>query len=167
MSPAVTAIYHLHDGQVSSQREEMKAAHTRIACSYADRPWFSRAQVERWRAAVAWDLYRLSGGVRRAAAVARPTRAPALVHLWIWRLQVRRRSSAVARDGGPSLALLPGGARRSTARLLAHHRPARALAPGRARRARQAAAELRVGGLARGGDRGPRAGVRPIERERP
>ena len=106
--PEVGAIYHVHDAQVSSQREEMKAAHTRIACSYADRPWFSRAQVERWRAAVAWDLYRLSGGVRRAAAVARPTRAPALVHLWIWRLQVRRRSSAVARDGGPSLALLPG-----------------------------------------------------------
>ncbi len=60
--PEVGAIYHVHDAQVSSQREEMKAAHTRIACSYADRPWFSRAQVERWRAAVAWDLYRLSGG---------------------------------------------------------------------------------------------------------
>jgi len=106
--PEVGAIYHVHDAQVSSQREEMKAAHTRIACSYEDRPWFSRAQVERWRAAVAWDLYRLKGGSRRALALAKPNAAPALVRLWLWRLQVRRRSSALARDGGPSLALLGG-----------------------------------------------------------
>jgi hypothetical protein len=106
--PEVGAIYHVHHAQVSSRREEMKAAHTRIACSYEGRPWFSRAQVERWRAAVAWDLYRLSGGARRAAALARPGSAPALIRLWLWRLQVRRRSAAVGRDGGPSLALLPG-----------------------------------------------------------
>jgi len=30
------------------------------------------------------------------------------VRLWLWRLQIRRRSSALARDGGPSLALLGG-----------------------------------------------------------
>jgi hypothetical protein len=106
--PEVGAIYHVHDAQVSSRREDMKAAHTRIACSYEDRPWFSRAQVERWRAAVAWDLYRLRGGARRALALAKPQAAPALMRLWLWRLQVRRRSSALARDGGPSLALLGG-----------------------------------------------------------
>ena len=106
--PEVGAIYHVHDAQVSSRREEMKAAHTRIACSYEDRPWFSRAQVERWRVTVAWDLYRLRGGAGRAAALARPAAAPALIKLWQWRLQVRRRSAAVGRDGGPSLALLPG-----------------------------------------------------------
>ena len=145
----------------------MQAAHTRIACSYADRPWFSRAQVERWRAAVAWDLYRLSGGMRRAAAVARPTRAPALVHLWIWRLQVRRRSSAVARDGGPSLALLPGApgdpplgfsrvtdlrerSRPAALAALARRPPSFALVGSRA----QAIAVRALG-------------VRPIERERP
>jgi hypothetical protein len=98
----------VHDAQVSSQREEMKAAHTRIACAYEDRPWFSRAQVERWRAAVAWDVYRLRGGARRALALAKPQAAPALIRLWLWRLQVRRRSSALARDGGPSLAVLGG-----------------------------------------------------------
>jgi hypothetical protein len=83
----------------------MKAAHTRIACSYEDRPWFSRAQVERWRAAVAWDLYRLGG---KARPLAKPQAAPALIRLWLWRLRIRRRSSALARDGGPSLALLGG-----------------------------------------------------------
>jgi GT2 family glycosyltransferase len=108
--PEVGAIYHVHDAQVSSQREEMKAAHTRIACSYEDRPWFSRAQVERWRAAVAWDLYRLKGGASRALALAKPHAVPALLRLWLWRLQIRRRSSALARDGGPSLALLSGEA---------------------------------------------------------
>jgi GT2 family glycosyltransferase len=106
--PEVGAIYHVHDAQVSSQREEMKAAHTRIACSYEHRPWFSRAQVERWRATVAWDLYRLRGGAGCALALARPKALPALVRMWLWRLRVRRRSAAVGRDGGPSLALLPG-----------------------------------------------------------
>jgi hypothetical protein len=57
---------------------------------------------------VAWDLYRLRGGARRALALARPAAAPALIRLWLWRLQVRRRSAAIGRDGGPSLALLAG-----------------------------------------------------------
>jgi glycosyltransferase involved in cell wall biosynthesis len=106
--PEVGALYHVHQDQASGQRAAMKTAHTEIVRSYADRHWYSPAQLERWRAAVAWDLYRLRGGVRGAAALLRPGRAPALVRLWMWRLRLRRRSAAVGRDGGPSLALLPG-----------------------------------------------------------
>jgi glycosyltransferase involved in cell wall biosynthesis len=103
--PEVGAIYHVHDEQVSTQRQEMKAAHTRIACSYEDRPWFSRRQVKRWRAAVAWDLYRERGGVRNALALARPSWIAPLVRLWIWRLRVRRSGAAVR-----ALAVRPLGA---------------------------------------------------------
>jgi glycosyltransferase involved in cell wall biosynthesis len=106
--PEVGAIYHVHDAQASGQREAMKSAHTEILGSYADRPWYSEAQLKRWRAAVAWDLFRIRGGARRALGLARPTGISALVSLWIWRMRVRRRSAAVGRDGGPSLALLPG-----------------------------------------------------------
>jgi glycosyltransferase involved in cell wall biosynthesis len=106
--PDVGVLYHVHAEQVSQQRELMKAAHTRIAGSYSDRPWFDGRQLRRWRASVAWDLYRLEGGARRAAALARPGHLPALIALWTWRLRLRRRSSAIGRDGGPSLAILPG-----------------------------------------------------------
>ena len=105
--PDVGAIYHLHEEQVSHAQEEMSAAHIRVGRSYAARDWYSTAQVERFRAVAAWDRYRLRGG-RTALALVRPGWAPALVRLWAWRLRQRRRGSAVGRDGGPSLALLPG-----------------------------------------------------------
>jgi glycosyltransferase involved in cell wall biosynthesis len=97
--PEVSVLYHVHAEQVSHQRAEMKEAHTNIARSYADRPWFSRAQVRRWRAAVAWDLYRLEGGLGRAQALVRPWHVFPLLSLWAWRWRVRRRSAALGRDG--------------------------------------------------------------------
>jgi len=104
--PQVGAIYHVHDEQVSQQREEMKAAHTRIVRSYADRPWFRRAQLRRWQAAADWDLYRLEGGPRRALRALRPWRLPALARLWLWRYRLRRRTARVNRAAPPrSLAI--------------------------------------------------------------
>jgi glycosyltransferase involved in cell wall biosynthesis len=97
--PQVSVLYHVHPDQVSHQRAEMKAAHTDIARLYADRPWFDRAQVRRWKTAVAWDMYRLEGGVRRAQALLRPWHVLPLLRLWWWRLHVRRRSALVGRDG--------------------------------------------------------------------
>jgi glycosyltransferase involved in cell wall biosynthesis len=96
--PEVGAIYHVHAEQVSQQREQMKASHTRIACSYADREWFDSRQVRRWRAAVAWDMWRAEGGLWRALRLAHPGHLPALVRLWAWRFQVRRRGARVAAD---------------------------------------------------------------------
>ena len=91
--PDVGSIYHVHTGQVSHQRERMKEAHLTISRSYADRPWYSRTQVRRWRAAMAWDMFRLEGGARRALALARPLYAAPLLRLWWWRFKLRRRST--------------------------------------------------------------------------
>jgi glycosyltransferase involved in cell wall biosynthesis len=99
--PDVGALYHLHPEQVSQQREQMKEAHARIARSYSDRPWYDRAQVRRWNAAVAWDMYRLEGGASRAWALARPWHLGPLLHLWWWRFKLRRRSARLGRDGQP------------------------------------------------------------------
>lgn len=99
--PHVGSIYHVHDEQVSRQRVQMKAAHTRIVRSYADRPWFSGAQLRRWQAAVDWDLYRLEGGPRRALRALRPGRLPALVRLWVWRYRLRWRTARVNRTDPP------------------------------------------------------------------
>jgi glycosyltransferase involved in cell wall biosynthesis len=107
--PEVGAIYHLHAEQVSQHREAMKSAHMRIALSYRDRPWFDARQVRRWPAAMAWDMFRLEGGARRAAAVARVWWGwPALVRLWLWRYRLRRRGAALA-GGVRSLAGNAGG----------------------------------------------------------
>jgi glycosyltransferase involved in cell wall biosynthesis len=99
--PDIGALYHLHPEQVSQRREEMKEAHARIARSYSDRPWYDRAQVRRWSAAVAWDMYRLEGGARRAWALGRPWHVGPLLRLWWWRYKLRRRSARVGRDGQP------------------------------------------------------------------
>jgi glycosyltransferase involved in cell wall biosynthesis len=95
--PHVGVVYHVHSGQVSHQRERMKEAQLRIACEYSDRLWFDRRQVRRWRAAMAWDMFRLEGGARRAWALARPWHLGPLLRLWWWRYKVRRRSAEVRR----------------------------------------------------------------------
>jgi glycosyltransferase involved in cell wall biosynthesis len=97
--PDVGLLYHLHPEQVSHQREEMKAAHARIVRSYSDRPWYDGRQLRRWRAAMAWDMFRLEGGLRRAWALARPWHAGPLVRLWWWRFKLRRRTARVKRTG--------------------------------------------------------------------
>jgi glycosyltransferase involved in cell wall biosynthesis len=96
--PQVGMIYHLHDGQVSLEDEAMKDAHTRIACSYSDRPWFDQRQITRWRAAVAWDTFRREGGIARGLACIRPSYLPALVRLWSWRFWLRRRGAQLSRE---------------------------------------------------------------------
>jgi glycosyltransferase involved in cell wall biosynthesis len=106
--PEVSVLYHVHPDQVSHERDEMKAAHTKISRSYWDRPWYEPAQVRRWQTVAAWDGYRLYGGLGRAQALVRPRHLAPLLRLWWWRLRLRRRSAALGRDGGPSVALLPG-----------------------------------------------------------
>lgn len=106
----VTVIYHMHDQQLSTGRAEMREWQTRVALRYADRPSWSPRQFARWRVSRAWDDWRAGGGVRSAAgAFSHPFR---LARLWAWRLRVRRRSSRVGRDGGPSIAIMPGAGTR-------------------------------------------------------
>jgi GT2 family glycosyltransferase len=107
-TPTVSVIYHVHAGQVSSDRTEMWASHTAVAERYSGRPWWSRRRFGAWRTVVAWDSFRAGGGMRRLVrALARPGALAAL--LWS-RLRIRRMSSRVGRDGRASLALLPGSA---------------------------------------------------------
>jgi glycosyltransferase involved in cell wall biosynthesis len=104
VAPDVTAIYHMHPGQLSSQRGDMRAWHTRVASAYSSRPWWSRRQFSRWLASAAWDDFRADAG-SAAAALRRPA---ALARLLVWRLRIRRRSARLSRDGGPSVAFMPG-----------------------------------------------------------
>jgi glycosyltransferase involved in cell wall biosynthesis len=106
VAPEVTAVYHMHDGQLSNERREMRMWHTRVATRYTDRAWWSERQFERWQASLAWDDFRAGMGLKAALpALRRPISLARLLH---WRLQVRRRGSRLSRDGGPSVALMPG-----------------------------------------------------------
>jgi glycosyltransferase involved in cell wall biosynthesis len=106
VSPEVTAVYHMHDGQLSNERREMRIWHTRVAGRYTDRPWWSARQFGRWQASSAWDDFRAGMGLRAALPALR--RPVALARLLGWRLRVRRRGGRVSRDGAPSIALMPG-----------------------------------------------------------
>ena len=117
--PTVTLIYHVHGEQMSGDPAQMQAGHLSVVDSYAGRPWWSPAISTRWSGIAAWDNLRLAqsrgdrrGVVRHAAAIAsHPQRLVGATGMLAWRFMVRRRSSAVARDGGPSVALLPGSDR--------------------------------------------------------
>jgi glycosyltransferase involved in cell wall biosynthesis len=116
VSPVVTLIYHVHTEQMSGDHHAMHAAHIAAAGIHRGRSWWSPGLVERWRGRSEWDklLLALRARDRRraidhAATIAsHPQRVLGLLRTWARRLMVRRRSSTVARDGGPSVALLPG-----------------------------------------------------------
>ena len=114
-SPAVTLIYHVHGEQMSGDPAQMQAGHLAVVDAYRDRPWWSPDLSTRWSGIATWDnlLLALSAGDRRKAVrhgarlVNHPQRFLGATGLLAWRFMVRRRSSAVSRDGGPSVALLP------------------------------------------------------------
>jgi glycosyltransferase involved in cell wall biosynthesis len=95
-SPEVTAVYHVHGGQVSGDRQAMKHAHERVLERYADRPWYRRGLVERYRGAIAWDAYRAGEDPHELLlALGRPRRALGIARTLAWRRRVRRRSAEV------------------------------------------------------------------------
>jgi glycosyltransferase involved in cell wall biosynthesis len=104
VSPAVTVRYHLHDGQVSDDREAMWDAHRAILRGYADRPWCSDAVLRRADGVLQWDRLRdelrhgrRAAGARRALSVARdPHQAGAVLRLLADRARMRRRSARYA-----------------------------------------------------------------------
>jgi GT2 family glycosyltransferase len=117
IAPTVTLIYHVHEDQMSRDHMLMHRAHIAVSESYAEQGWWSSTLVERWRGRSRWDQFRLALDEPRPlvamghlfAIFSHPQRAVGVLGTWSRRLLIRRRSSAVARDGGPSVALLPDG----------------------------------------------------------
>jgi glycosyltransferase involved in cell wall biosynthesis len=104
--PDVTAVYHLHDGQVSADGLAMQDAHRAVLERHASRPWCTPALRRRYEGLMAWDALRarLAAG-RRAAALtglARdlrdPRRAAGIPGTLLWRLRLRRRAARL--EGG-------------------------------------------------------------------
>jgi glycosyltransferase involved in cell wall biosynthesis len=118
VSPAVVAIYHVHSGQKSRDVDAPRAAQRSAIASRTASPWWSSALLERRIAADTWDDLRSAAGGGRYAAAAghaltiarRPARMRAVLALERWRAAQRRRSGMVARDGGPTVGVLPGAA---------------------------------------------------------
>ena len=113
--PKVTLIYHVHEDQMSGDPAQMQAGHLSVADSYQGRSWWSPHLASRWSGVAAWDNLQLArargdrtDALRHARTIARnPQRLLGALGMLAWRFMIRRRSSAVARDGHPSLAVLP------------------------------------------------------------
>lgn len=102
--PAPVVRYHLHDGQVTQDYEAMATAHERIALTYADRPWFTKALLERWRGAAHWDTLRRAARRRDAAGVRQellalfthPSRVAGATEILVRRGRLRRVTRALS-----------------------------------------------------------------------
>ncbi len=119
-SPRVTVLYHMHSEQLSLDTDMMNEGHCAVAEAHLERTGKSSAAVERWKGTMAWDRMKaaLTRGDWRAAAqlllsmLFEPQRLVGVaVQLWL-RFRVRRRVSQLARDGGPSTAVLVRDERR-------------------------------------------------------
>jgi GT2 family glycosyltransferase len=118
VSPAVVSIYHSHSGQKSRHADGPRAAQRAAIAAHAEAAWWRPEMLERRIATDAWDDLRIAAGQRRWGAVAlrarqiarRPARIRAVAGIVRWREAQRRHSAMVARDGGPTVGLLPGAA---------------------------------------------------------
>jgi glycosyltransferase involved in cell wall biosynthesis len=114
--PRVVVIYHVHPGQITRDGEMMAHGHRTVARAYAGRSWWSRAALERWEGAAAYDAARRrwSGGHRMrsllllAGLLGRPTRLLGATGIVVRRARLGRRSGMVDRGGASTVALLPG-----------------------------------------------------------
>ena len=112
--PDVTAIYHLHPGQVSADPRQMFEAHKSVLDAYADRPWCTRRLRLRHEGVTAWDTARSHRGSLVSAIpllarrLANPQRAIGAAQLLAARFRRRRRAARLATGGVPSVAVLPG-----------------------------------------------------------
>ncbi len=107
VSPRITALYHLHEGQVSGDRMAMQEAHAAVLNAYAGRSWCTHGLRRRFAGLCDWDEARAgqAKGDRAAAAralaraAADPRRAAGLTLALLRRRRVRRRSARVAAEG--------------------------------------------------------------------
>ena len=99
--PEVVAIWHLHPGQVTTDRRQMWAGREQVIRSYADRSWWSVRLLEMARAVNAWDSARLAirqGDRRQMLAdlrfiARRPIRLSAVAQMGVRRQRLRRRAT--------------------------------------------------------------------------
>jgi glycosyltransferase involved in cell wall biosynthesis len=116
VSPRVTSIYVEHAGQKSRHSVYRDRANA-VARHYADRSWWNDRILFRRRAGEQWDDLRDAVRQRRwrdarrpaAGLLLHPTGLLAVAEVMRWREGVKRRSGTVARDGGPTVAIMPGG----------------------------------------------------------
>lgn len=105
LSPTVGATYHVHTAQISSGGEANQRMHETVALRFSDRPWWSDAQLERWRGRAEWNNLRSAARRRRPWAVLRhatnlvthPQRAYGALGAGLLRRRLRRRRDALAR----------------------------------------------------------------------
>jgi GT2 family glycosyltransferase len=117
LSPRVGVRYHAHAGQLSSDWEEMHAAHLAIARSFSGEKWWSQRLVERRAGVTAWDRFRAqrrdgTHGARRrfiGDLLENPQRIAGVLDVCRQRVGMRRRASRLALSGAPSVAVLAGG----------------------------------------------------------
>jgi glycosyltransferase involved in cell wall biosynthesis len=109
--PRVTALYHVHSGQVSTDQRLMDEAHRAVLDEHAGRPWCTSAMLRRHEGVVAWDTARAAWSegepwLGAAGALARrlihPQRAIGVAQLLVARFMRRRLAATVE---------LPDGAR--------------------------------------------------------
>jgi glycosyltransferase involved in cell wall biosynthesis len=109
--PRVTALYHVHPGQVSTDQALMDDAHRAVLDSHADRPWCTPKVLLRHEGVVAWDVARaawadggprISIGAVLARRLAHPQRAIGVVQLWAGRFMRRRLAARTAPPTQPA-----------------------------------------------------------------
>ena len=112
-SRRVTVNYHIHEQQISRAKERMLAEHREVVKAHLARTGGPPHMLERWEATLVWDTLRAAMAERRWGAamrclpglIANPQRPIGLVsQLWL-RFRMRRRTSRLERDGGPSVAV--------------------------------------------------------------
>jgi glycosyltransferase involved in cell wall biosynthesis len=107
VSPEITAVYHLHEGQVSADGMAMQAAHAAVLDAYDGRPWCTHALRTRFAGLRDWDQARArqAAGDRFGAlnalgpALRDPRRAAGIPPALMLRRRVRRRTAALAAEG--------------------------------------------------------------------
>jgi len=95
--PDVTALYHLHDGQVSADGIAMQRAHRAVLERYAARPWCTATLRRRFEGRMAWDARRATPARTVRALLADPRRLAGAAGALVWRARVRRRSALFGR----------------------------------------------------------------------
>jgi glycosyltransferase involved in cell wall biosynthesis len=94
--PDVTAVYHLHEGQVSADEAAMQEAHRAVIERYAERPWCTVALRRRFEGLMAWDARRTAPRAALQRLLGDPRRLAGAAAALAWRLRLRRRSARVA-----------------------------------------------------------------------